>query len=82
VVHERTVDEGNLLAIELKRETNDIAEERKYDDLKLRLLTRPRDYGYDYVIGAGVTAVDQGPVAGRRLKIRVLYFRGRRVRRG
>lgn len=81
VVHERTVDEGNLLAIELKRETNDIVEERRYDDLKLQLLTRRRDYGYDYVLGAGVTAVDHGPVADRRLKIRILYFRGRRVRR-
>jgi hypothetical protein len=80
VVHERAIDEGNLLAIELKRQSNNVVAERKYDDLKLRLLTRPRDYGYDYVLGAGVTAVDSGIVVGRELKIRVLYFRGHRVR--
>lgn len=81
VLHERTVDEGNLLAIELKRESNNVVAEQKYDDLKLRLLTRPRDYGYDYVLGAGVTAVDRGAIASRRLKVRVLYFRGRRLRK-
>jgi hypothetical protein len=81
VVHQRTVDERNLLAIELKRESNNVVAEQKYDDLKLRLLTRPRDYGYDYVLGAGVTAVDRGSFAGRRLKIRVLFFRGHRVRK-
>jgi hypothetical protein len=79
VLHERTIDDGNLIIIELKRATNDLVEERKYDDLKLRILTRPRDYGYDYVIGAGVTAVDRGSRGSRRLKRRVLYSNGQRL---
>jgi hypothetical protein len=80
VVHERTIDDGNLLAIELKRESNRVIEERDYDDLKLRLLTRHREHGYDYVLGAGVTGIDCGPREERGLKLRVLYIRGRRLR--
>jgi hypothetical protein len=80
VLHERTIDDGNLIVIELKRASNDLVEEQEYDDLKLRLLTRRSDYGYDYSLGAGVTAIDCGPRSSRQLRTRVLYSRGQRVR--
>ena len=68
VVHERRSDRNDLLIVEVKRRRRSPDEDddpalSAYDDLKLRLFTRPkaksRDYGYQF--GCAVLAIDCGP---------------------
>lgn len=83
VVHERGTDRNDLLVVEVKRRhlspnVDDDPILTAYDDLKLRLFTRPkaksRDYGYQ--LGAAVLAIDCGQ--DRTLRIAATYHAGKR----
>jgi hypothetical protein len=59
IVHERGKDEKNLIAVEIKRASNNPDDE--LDCIKLHLFTIPDPlYGYQYRIGATVIAFDEG----------------------
>lgn len=74
ILHKRTVDETNILVLELKRSSNKI--DVDYDDLKLQLFTRTGDYGYGYTLGAAIIASDEGEKMKRQLTRGILYHAG------
>lgn len=69
VVHKRLTDAQNFLVIEVKKRSNPETEE--YDDLKLKLFTKPKEgeNGYGYRYGAWVVAEDKNTHEKRRLRI-------------
>lgn len=69
VVHQRHTDVNNLLVVEIKKRSN--PETEKYDDLKLKLFTKPKEgeIGYGYRNGAWVVAEDKITPNKRRLRI-------------
>ena len=74
IVHERGEDTNNLIAIEVKRASNDPDDE--LDCIKLHLFTiQDADYGYQYLIGATVIAFDEGN--DRHLEIGRMFVEGR-----
>lgn len=74
ILHKRTVDESNILVLELKRSSNKI--DVDYDDLKLQLFTRTDDYGYGYTLGGAIIAIDEGEKMKRQLTRGILYHGG------
>lgn len=75
IVHERGVDGNNLIVVELKRATNCVEEEQKYDHLKLALFTKQDYYnGFGYKFGAFIVAEDEGHEAQRRLTFNAAFF--------
>jgi len=77
IVHERQTD-ANYLAVEIKKRTStqQRAWEEKYDDLKLKLFTRPKPKGYGYLFGAWVVVEDDRDADARELRIISQYQNG------
>jgi hypothetical protein len=78
IVHERRIDDNNMIVIELKRASNSIDDD--YDRLKLELFTR-QDYeaGYGYRLGASVIAMDEGTPEKRELFVSGWFIDGEKV---
>jgi hypothetical protein len=54
------VDDNNLIVVELKRSSNNIEKEQRYDYLKLELFTKQDYYqGFGYKLGASMYASKQ-----------------------
>lgn len=73
IMHERGNDDHNLLVVELKKDSNH--EIPAYDSLKLECFTAPEP-GFDYVLGAKVTARDQRELQNRVLKVTAWFAHG------
>jgi len=74
IIHRRGVDDYNLLVIELKKDSN--PEIPEYDNLKLECFTA-QEPGYDYRVGAKVTAHDQVDPDERSLEVTAWYADGK-----
>jgi len=78
IVHERGVDEKNLIVIEMKRASNSFDDD--YDKLKLELFTKQGyDDGYGYRLGASIVALDQGGQEERKLIVAARFIDGKQV---
>jgi len=79
VVHQRGIDDDNLLVIEVKKRSN--PETPEYDALKLELFTTPKngDRGYGYHFGAWVIAEDIGDLGDRFLRIESRFAGGTKI---
>jgi hypothetical protein len=68
IVHERGIDDNNLIVIELKCASNTIDDE--LDKIKLQLFaTQDYEKGYGYVFGASVIAYDDEKFGARELRL-------------
>jgi len=75
ILHQRGIDDHNLLVVELKKDSN--PEIPDYDNLKLGCFTG-REPGYEYRVGAKVTAHDQVEPDERSLEVTTWYTDGAR----
>ena len=67
IVHQRGVDENNLIVIELKCASNTI--DGELDNIKLQLFaTQDYEQGYGYIFGASVIAFDDDNYGVRELR--------------
>src|SRR5437667_909608 len=78
ILHQRGIDDNNLLVVELKKDSN--PEIPEYDNLKLKCFTE-REPGYEYCVGAKVTARDQIEPEDRALEITAWYHEGVEISR-
>jgi hypothetical protein len=73
ILHQRGIDDNNLLVVELKKDSNH--EVPEYDNLKLECFTG-NEPGYEYRVGAKVTAHDQVDPYDRSLEVTAWYAEG------
>jgi hypothetical protein len=78
VVHQRGIDNNNLIVIEMKRASNAIDDD--YDKLKLELFSaQGYDRGYGYQLGVSVVAMDETEPEKRKLVVAALFIDGKQV---